>query len=349
MRKDTIKAGLIGYGAIGKRHEAILSQHPEFDLKAVCDTDYQQLNSLPSSIARYSNHRLLLEKEELDLVVIASPNGYHYNQGLASIDSGAHVLIEKPVCLKSEEVINLQKQSESKQVKVFTVLQNRYSPPVKWLRDIVHQGILGSLRYIQVNCFWNRDERYYYPNGVRHPWRGTKDLDGGVLYTQFSHFIDLITWIFKEVRITDKEAFKLKDDDLEIDDSGSFTFKCNSTRGRFNYSTSVYSQNLTSEITVLGSKGTVKIAGQYMNRVEVCNIENYTMPQLKETQKPNTYNGFQGSANNHALVYQNVADVLLRNANQDATLDEAYQCIRLIENATQSSKDILGQSVNAKH
>ena len=74
---------------------------------------------------------------------------------------------------------------------VFTVMQNRYSPPSVWIKELVESGRLGKIFIVQLNCYWNRDERYYKPDS----WHGSKDLDGGTLFTQFSHFTDIMYWL----------------------------------------------------------------------------------------------------------------------------------------------------------
>ncbi len=334
MHNSIIRTALVGLGNIGIRHLEIISANKEFKLVAACDTDKKKLKRVDNSVRRYTDIQNLLSNESLDLVVIATPNGLHFSQGLLALEHDSNVLIEKPICLETKEVKQLIQESKKRDKAVLTVLQNRYSPPAQWLNEILFKKVLGEIRFIQVNCFWNRDERYYFEGNNPHPWRGTAELDGGVLFTQFSHYVDLLYWLFGKIELLSADRYKLKNDNLKLDDSGSFSFSVGSNaRGQFNYSTAVHDKNLTSEITILGEKGTVKISGQYMEKVEVCDIEGYEMPELQPTAQPNQYNGFTGSAANHKKVYDNVAEVLLREGTMVSTPAEALECINIIEQA----------------
>jgi UDP-N-acetyl-2-amino-2-deoxyglucuronate dehydrogenase len=192
------------------------------------------------------------------------------------------------------------------------VMQNRYSPPSTWLKDMVSSGKLGDIYNVQVNCYWNRDDRYYFKNGKKHPWKGTNELDGGTLYTQFSHFVDLMYWIFGDISdIQAKFNNFSHQHSIEFEDTGLVSFKfVNGGMGCLNYSTAVWDNNLESSVTVIAENGTVKVGGQYMNEVEVCNIKDYTFEELPPSNPANDYGHYKGSANNHPYVFDNVVDVL---------------------------------------
>jgi len=195
-----------------------------------------------------------------------------------------------------------------KHKQVFCVMQNRYSPPSVWLKEIVEKKIIGDIYMVQLNCYWNRDDRYYKKGN----WKGTQHLDGGTLFTQFSHWIDLLYWLFGD--ITDIQA-KFADFNhaslTEFEDSGFINFRfVDGGMGSINYSTAVWDKNLESSIAVIGSKGSVKVGGQYMDQVVECHIKDYKMPQLAETAPANDYGGYKGSANNHHFLIENVIDTL---------------------------------------
>lgn len=159
-------------------------------------------------------------------------------------------------------------------------MQNRYSPPSKWLKSIVEDKIIGDIYMVQLNCYWNRNKQYY----ENSKWKGSKELDGGVLFTQFSHFIDIMYWVFGDIKNVNKVEKNFNHKDFtEFNDSGfvNFEFK-NGGIGSLNYTTSAYNKNLESSITVIGSNGNIKIGGQYLNEVEICDIKNYEMPKLEK-------------------------------------------------------------------
>ena len=176
------------------------------------------------------------------------------------------------------------------------------------MKDIVTQKIVGDILMAQINCYWNRDDRYYKAGN----WKGTKELDGGVLFTQFSHFIDIMHWVFGDIKNISGQFRDFNHKTLtDFEDTGIVNFEfVNEGIGTLNYSTAVYHENLESSMTIIGEKGTIKVAGQYMNEVEYCNIKDYQMPELEASAPPNDYGLYKGSAQNHHLVIQNVTETL---------------------------------------
>jgi predicted dehydrogenase len=223
-----------------------------------------------------------------------------------------------------------------KHKQVFCVMQNRYSPPSVWLKEILDQGILGKIFMVQINCYWNRDDRYYKPDsksGKPTSWHGTKDLDGGTLFTQFSHFIDLMYWYFGDItninsRLSDFSHKKSTD----FEDSGFVSFDfVDGGIGSLNYSTAVWDKNLESSITVIAENGSLKVGGQYMNEVEYCHIKNYTMPILAASNPPNDYGPYKGSAANHHYVYGNISNVLKGKESITTNALEGMKVVDIIE------------------
>jgi predicted dehydrogenase len=193
----------------------------------------------------------------------------------------------------------------------------------------VSKGILGDIFMVQLNCYWNRDERYYKADG----WKGRQELDGGTLFTQFSHFIDIMYWLFGDIKNIQGKFKDFTHAHLtDFEDSGFVSFDfINGGMGCINYSTAVANQNLESSITIVGSKGSVKIGGQYMNEVEVCNIEGYEMPTLAASNPPNDYGPYKGSAANHHYVIENVVDTLKGRTTMTTNALEGLKVVEIIE------------------
>lgn len=179
---------------------------------------------------------------------------------------------------------------------------------------------------LQINCFWNRDERYY----VKGNWHGTTEMDGGVLFTQFSHFIDTLLWLFGDIKnIRSRFANFNHRSSTEFDDTGVVNFDLDGGgMGSINFSTAVWKQNLESSITIIAEKGTVKIGGQYMNEVQYCNIMDYTMPLLQLTY----------SANHHYVI-ENVVDVLQGNIPVTSNAADALKVVDTIERIYKSGNE----------
>ncbi len=331
MNKESVKFVVIGCGHIGKRHIAMIQNQVEAKLVAVVDKRApEELGISEIGVPFfYSVDELLASGLTFEVANIAVPNGLHASMALRMLRAGKHVVIEKPMTLSSadaEEIINV---SEAVQRHVFVVMQNRYSPPSVWLKELMDTGKLGDIYMVQINCFWNRDQRYYQSGD----WRGTKDLDGGTLYTQFSHFIDIMYWVFGDIKNITGRFYDFNHQQMTaFEDSGVLTFEFERGGvGSLSFSTAVWDKNIESSMTVIGSQGSVKIGGQYMDKVEYCHIRDYQMPELPPTQPGNDYGSYKGSAANHVFVIQNVVDVL---RNRDTVTTNAKQgatVVRIIE------------------
>eukprot|EP01136_Pigoraptor_vietnamica_P005585 Opistho-1_new@37432 len=325
-----IRFAVIGYGHIGKRHATMIQQHEDCSLVAVCDTNPSLKADVPEGVSFFETfEELLAAKIEADVITIATPNGLHATQALKAVDAGHHVVVEKPMGLHKKECEAVIHNALNRSKQLFCVMQNRYSPPSEWLKQVVTDGTLGEIYMVQVNCYWNRDERYYKQGS----WHGTKELDGGTLFTQFSHFIDLLYWVFGDVTDIKASFSSFNHQHLtDFEDSGVVNFRfVKGGMGSINFSTSVWDKNLESSMTVIGSNGSIKVGGQYMDKVEYCHIQGYEMPELKPTNPPNDYGPYKGSAANHHFVIQNVVDVLNGKATITTNALEGLKVVDIIE------------------
>lgn len=326
-----IKFAVIGQGHIGKRHAEMVRRNPETELIAVCDVLPKEklgLNGLKEKIYT-SADEMLKSHPEVEVVNICSPNGLHAEHCLKVLGANKHLVVEKPMALHRQDCEQIIYKALQHNKQLFCVMQNRYSPPSVWLKKVVDEKIIGQIFMVQLNCYWNRDDRYYKADS----WKGKQDLDGGTLFTQFSHWIDLLYWMFGD--ITDIQA-KFADFNhatlTEFEDSGFVNFRfVNGGFGSINYSTSVWDKNLESSITIVGSNGSVKVGGQYMDKVECCHIKDYTMPELAETAPANDYGAYKGSANNHNFVIENVVDTLKGRKTITTNALEGMKVVDIIE------------------
>ncbi len=326
-----IKFAVIGTGHIGKRHIEMISRHGESELVALCDIKPADTLAIDIYKVPFFNtiHELFQSEIEFDVLSIATPNGLHAEHALLGLEHKKHIVIEKPMALSKADCEKIIFKSLQVSRQVFCVMQNRYSPPSEWIKKVVEDGLLGNIYMVQINCYWNRDNRYYKADG----WKGKLSLDGGTLFTQFSHFIDIMYWLFGD--ISDIQA-KFNDFShqgiTDFEDSGMVNFNfVNGGMGSLNYSTSVWDKNLESSLTIVAEKGSVKIGGQYMNEVEYCHIENYEMPVLAAANPANDYGPYKGSAANHNYVYENVIDTLKNRTTIRTNALEGLKVVEIIE------------------
>ena len=326
-----IKFAIVGCGHIGKRHAAMIRNNTECILVALSDTtDKKQLALEGYDVPFFTSIDELLESDlQVDVLCIATPNGMHEEHALKGLRAGCHVVIEKPMALTKAGCERVIYEALHHHKQVFCVMQNRYSPPSAWLKDILRKKVLGEIFMVQINCYWNRDQRYYKKGN----WHGTKDLDGGTLYTQFSHFIDIMFWLFGDIEnLSGKFRSFNHTGQTEFEDSGFVSFDfVNGGMGSLNYSTSVWNENLESSLTIIGEYGTVKVGGQYMNKVEICNIKDYVMPELPPANPPNDYGAYKGSAANHHYIFENVVNVLKGRAPITTNALEGLKVVEIIE------------------
>lgn len=329
---EKIRFAIVGLGHIGKRHGAIIHQHPECEWVAGCDIVTEAeigLNEYKPDFYFNVIEELLEKSPAFDVLSIATPNGLHEEHALLGLQAGKHVLIEKPMALTKAGCERIIAEAAQQQKMVFCVMQNRYSPVSVWLKDILVTGKLGKIFMVEISCYWNRDERYY----TKSDWHGTKKLDGGTLFTQFSHFIDIMFWLFGDITNLNGRFATFNHERLtEFEDSGIIQFDfVNEGMGNLSYSTSCRDKNLGSSITIIAENGMVKVGGQYMNEVEFCHIKDYTRPELPPTNLPNNYGPYKGSAANHHYIFQNIVDVLKGGLPITTNAYEGLKVVEIIE------------------
>ncbi len=305
-----IRFAVVGQGHIGKRHAEMILRNPHSELAAVCDIRTPEECKVSTTDFPFykSIEELLGNEKNLDVLNICTPNGLHAEMALKALEKGLHVVVEKPMALTKSDAEKIVYKSLERHKNVFCVMQNRYSPPSVWLKSVIDQKLLGRIFHVQINCYWNRDDRYY----TRKNWHGDATLDGGTLFTQFSHFIDIMYWLFGDIKKISGQFMDFTHQKLtDFEDTGIVNFEfVEEGIGTLNYSTAIYNENLESSLTIIGEKGTIKVAGQYMNEVVYCNVKDYEMPELEASAPPNDYGLYKGSAQNHHLVIQNVVETL---------------------------------------
>ncbi len=320
---------VIGCGNIGKRHA--LHIHNFAKLFAVCDIDLVKAEALSrqyNANVYTSMDALLLNEQNVDVIAICTPNGLHAVQTIQCLKAGHHVICEKPMAISSIDCRKMIAASEHYNKHLFIVKQNRFNKAVVEVKKALIQQALGNILSFQINCFWNRNDEYY-----RNNWHGTKELDGGTLFTQFSHFIDILYWLLGDVKevqsYLQNRAHQLS---MAFEDTGAVILQMhNGVIGTLNYTVNAYKENMEGSFTLFGEKGTVKIGGQYLNMIQYQNIQDYTLPIVHEEYKANDYGAHKGSMSNHDKVYQNVLDVLQNGASISTNAYEGLKTVEIIE------------------
>lgn len=330
-----IKFAIIGCGRIAQRHAEHINKLGE--LVAVCDIEKDSADALANKYSCKAFYDIsdLLKSQLADVISICTPNGLHSDHAISSLNAGYHVICEKPMAIKVSDCGEMIKSAEKSNKRLFIIKQNRYNPPVVAVKKIIEEGKLGKIYSVQLNCFWNRNPDYY-----ANSWKGSLDLDGGTLFTQFSHFIDLLYWIVGDVRrvfaFTNNYAHK---EIIEFEDTGvSILEFYNGAIGTINYTVNSFSKNMEGSLTIFAEKGTLKIGGQYLNELEYQDIQGFKIENLPEGNKPNNYGTYLGSMSNHDKIYQNVIEVLLHNGIISTNFFEGLKTVEIIDKIYQSAE-----------
>ena len=287
--------------------------------------------------AFYDVADLFGSRPRADVAVICSPNGLHAFHSMEALKAGYHVLCEKPMAIRKEDCMAMMEAARTAGKQLIIVKQNRFNPPVAALKKVVEEGKLGRIFNVQVNCFWNRNTDYYSDG-----WRGRLDLDGGTLFTQFSHFIDLLHWIAGDVaKVNAILANYMHKGIIEFEDTGVVLFEFdNGAIGSLNFTVNSHHKNMEGSITVFGEKGTVKVGGQYLNELGYQDIEDHAIPSLHPGNRPNDYGSYTGSMSNHEKVYENLIDVLTCDKEPAAHGRDGLKTVEIIEKIYQSANRI---------
>jgi predicted dehydrogenase len=330
-----IRFAIIGCGRIAERHATHANNYGE--LVAVCDILPEKANALAKKYnadVYYSIEDFLAQNFKLDVVVICTPNGLHATHTIRSLQAGYHVLVEKPMAITVVDCEAMMLAAERAGKHLFTVKQNRFNPPVQALKNAIDQNQVGQLYSFQLSCFWNRPAAYY-----QNSWHGT-DLDGGVLYTQFSHFIDLIYWLFGEVKSVNAITKNFIHQDLIVgEDTGVVMLELLSGAvGTINYSVNSLYKNAEGSLTIIADKLTLKIGGEYLNTVAYQQGNTIQIANTVTEPLPNEYGSYQGSMSNHHKVYENLIQTLQQNLPYYATAYEAMKTVEVIERIYRSAK-----------
>jgi UDP-N-acetyl-2-amino-2-deoxyglucuronate dehydrogenase len=324
---------IIGCGRIAHRHAEQMEKHGK--LAAVCDIIPEKANemaALYNANAYYSIDQLLNQETDVQVVCICTPNGLHAAHSIKALEAGHHVLCEKPLCIQAEEGKKMIKASENARKKLFVVKQNRYNPPVAFLKDLILNNKLGKIYSFQINCFWNRPKSYYTG------WKGTKDLDGGTLYTQFSHFIDLLYWFLGDVTTVKTIGKNFAHPAIAFEDTGVVIFEMASGAiGSLNYTVNSFEKNMEGSFTVFAENGTVKIGGQYLNELEYCEVSGLPHPDLPKGNPANAYGFYSGSMSNHDKVYENLMIALQDDEHEFANATDGLKTVEIIQKIYSSS------------
>ncbi len=333
---QTIKFGLIGCGNIGPRHAEHISRVGK--LTFACDIAPEKAQTIAQKYdcrAFYSLDEILASSNPLpDVISVCTPNGLHAEHSIKAMEAGCHVLCEKPMAITVADGQTMIETAEKTGKKLFIVKSSRYNPAVQALKKALDENALGKICNFQLNCFWNRPPAYY-----ANCWKGTTHLDGGTLFTQFSHYIDVLCWFLGDcLTVSGTRRNFLHTGVIDFEDSGSVVLEMkNGSIGGINWSVNAFNKNMEVSLTIIGEKGMVKLGGEYMNTIEYQSIENYTLELVGKDNPSNDYGFYRGSMSNHDKVYDNLVLALNDAAHPFVNGNDGLKTVELIHQIYQNA------------
>jgi UDP-N-acetyl-2-amino-2-deoxyglucuronate dehydrogenase len=319
---------IIGCGKIAGRHAEQTAKYGK--LVAVCDILKERADALAATYqakAYTSTEQLFLQEKDIDIVAICTPNGLHTQHSIQSLQAGAHVLCEKPLCISSSDAASMIDAATKAQRNLFVVKSTRYNPALISLKEKLVQRKLGKLYSFQLNCFWNRPAAYY-----KDSWKGSLSMDGGTLFTQFSHYIDAVLWLFGDMQsVSGWRKNMAHESVIEFEDSGIVAMKMsNGMIGGLNWSVNTLNKNMEVSLTIIAEKASIRIGGEYMNRVEYESTDGFSLGDAASGQA-NDYGFYKGSMSNHDKVYENMMLTLADNSHPFTHAVDGLKTVETIE------------------
>jgi len=330
-----LRFGLVGCGRISKNHFDAVSQIEEAEFFACCDIIRERAQEAAEQYSiksSYTDYMQMLKLEHLDAVSICTPSGLHPEMGIEAAKQKINVLTEKPMALNIKSADALIEACDKERVKLFVVKQNRLNSTLQLLKGAIQKGRFGKIFLAQSNVFWQRPQSYY----DQAPWRGTWEQDGGAYLNQASHYVDAMYWLLGDVQSVRAETATMARS-IEAEDTGCaiIHFKTG-VLATINVTMLAYPKNFEGSITILGEKGTVKIGGVAVNKIEKWEFEDYDDDDRIITdsnyQPPNVY-GF-----GHNPYYQNVIQTLLGNSLAFTDGKDGRKSVEIIQAIYESAK-----------
>jgi len=329
-----IRIALVGCGRISRNHFEAIEKIDGLELAAVCDVvaDRAQAAGERYGLPWFESFDEMLASARFDAVALCTPSGLHPKHGILAASAGKHVICEKPMAISLDGADQLVGACDAAGVQLFVVKQNRLNPAIQLLKRAIDRERFGRIYLANTTVRWTRPQEYY----DQAPWRGTWEFDGGAIMNQASHYVDLIQWLVGPVESVMAKTATLARR-IETEDTGVAVLRFRSGAiGVIEVTMLTYPRNLEGSVTILGEKGTVKVGGTAVNRVEHWAFADYDdddkLIDSASTNPPTVY-GF-----GHEGYYRNVLRVLRGEARADTDGRAGRKSLELILGIYESAK-----------
>ncbi len=329
-----VRIALVGCGRISANHFEAISKVEGLELSAVCDSVEARAREAGEKwqVPWFTSYEKMLAEADCDAVAIATPSGLHPAHGILAAKAGKHVISEKPMAITLASADALVKACDDAGVHLFVVKQNRLNATVQLVKRALDKGRFGRLFLANTTVHWTRPQSYY----DQARWRGTWEFDGGAFMNQASHYVDLMQWLVGPVEsVIAKTATMARK--IESEDTGAAVLKFrNGALGVIEVTMLTYPKNLEGSFTLIGEKGTVKVGGTAVNKIEHWAFADADPDDAEvervNTDPPSVY-GF-----GHEPYYRNVLRVIRGEAVPDTDGRGGRKSLELILGIYESAK-----------
>lgn len=253
-----VRFGIVGCGAISTQHAEAILAVPGAELAAVESAGEERARAAGErfGVPWGTDLGALLARPDIDAVSICTPSGLHAHQALAAIAAGKHVVVEKPIALWVTDADAIVAAAAAARVSVSTISQRRFEPVMHNLRDAVTGGAFGRPAMIVAEGLYHRPQSYYDSAS----WRGTRDLDGGVLMNQAIHMVDLLRWVGGPVASVTARIATVGHA-MEAEDTATIALRFTSGAVGAIIATTCATPGFPQELRVYGDAGHARIVG----------------------------------------------------------------------------------------
>jgi UDP-N-acetyl-2-amino-2-deoxyglucuronate dehydrogenase len=331
-----IRVGVVGCGRISANHfKAIEAHKQDLQLVAICDSDHKALEAAQNQyqVTGFTSLQEMLQKSDIDLVVLCTPSGLHPSQTILAARAGRHVMTEKPMATRWSDGLAMVRACDEAGVQLLVVKQNRRNATLQLVKRAMETGRFGRIYMATINVFWSRPQSYYDSSD----WRGTWEFDGGALMNQASHYVDLVDWLIGPVESVQAYVGTLARN-IQVEDTATVGVRWRSgALGSINVTMLAYPRNLEGSITILGETGTVRVGGVAVNEIQRWE---FAKPEPEDEQvKSANYETTSVYGFGHPLYYENVVKVLRGEAEPETDGREGLRSLELLIASYMSARD----------
>ena len=329
--KEKLKVCLIGCGVISGNHIPSLLRLDHIEIAAICDIDLSKAEERKKqfnlSCPIYTDYLAMLDEITPDAVHILTPHYLHTEMTLEALKRDVNVFLEKPMCIKSEDIEKLIAAESSSNARVCVSYQTRYNETVKKAMSIAKSdgGVISAFATV----VWNRDDAYY----ASGDWRGKWDTEGGgALINQAIHTIDLLCIFLGIPKKVQASVLKMRhSDNVEVEDTATVIIDFENGK----------TANIMVTTTYNGQDSTTLHLETQNNVVEIKNSDIYINAKKARIKKPKAYLGKKCYGNSHVTLIEEFYNAILKRSDMPISIQSASHALKIVLGAYESNSKII--------